>query len=69
MPHLLPQGVSEIHLHPAAKRTAALVAALPRYRHEKELAALLNPALKSRTTELDIRLVSYSDLAAALTNT
>ena len=65
----LPDGVSEIYLHPAAERTPALTAAMPGYRHQEELAALLSPTLKSRIAELDVRLVSYSDFGAALTKT
>jgi hopanoid biosynthesis associated protein HpnK len=68
VPHL-PDGVSEIYLHPAAERTPALVAAMPGYRYEEELAALLSSDLRSRIAELGIRLVSYSDFATPLTNT
>ena len=44
----LPDGVSEIYLHPAAERTPALVAAMPDYRQCDEFAALLSPALRRR---------------------
>jgi chitin disaccharide deacetylase len=64
LPHL-PQGVSEIYFHPAAVRCAALSAAMPGYRHEEELAALLSPSAKSLVAELGIRLGGYSDFAAA----
>jgi chitin disaccharide deacetylase len=64
VPHL-PDGVSEIYLHPASKRSPALAAATPGYRHREELAALLSPALKSLVGELGIRLVSYTDLVMA----
>ncbi len=63
LPHL-PDGVSEIYLHPATERTPALVSAMPGYRHRDELMALLSPSVRSHITELGIRLVSYSDLAA-----
>jgi chitin disaccharide deacetylase len=66
LPHL-PDGVSEIYLHPAIERTPLLVSAMPGYRHEEEFAALLSPSLKCRITELGIRLVSYSDFAIGLT--
>jgi chitin disaccharide deacetylase len=62
VPHL-PGGVSEIYLHPAAVRAPALVAAMPGYRQQEELAALLSSALRSRIAELGIRLASYSDFA------
>lgn len=68
LPHL-PDGVSEVYLHPAAERTPALLAAMPGYRHQEEFAALLSPSLRSRVAELGIRLVSYSDFATALTKT
>jgi len=61
IPHL-PDGVSEIYLHPAVDRTPLLVAAMPSYRHCEELAALLSPALRSRIAEFGIRLVGYGDL-------
>ena len=67
VPHL-PDGLSEIYLHPASKRTPALVAATPGYRHRDEFAALLSPALKSLVGELGIRLVSYTDLVMARRN-
>jgi hopanoid biosynthesis associated protein HpnK len=62
LPHL-PHGVSEIYFHPATVRSAALSAAMPGYRHEEELAALLSPAAKSLAAELGFRLGGYSDLA------
>jgi hopanoid biosynthesis associated protein HpnK len=68
LPHL-PDGVSEIYLHPAAERTSALLAAMPGYRQQEELAALLSPSLRSRIVELGIRLVSYTDFAMAVTKT
>jgi hopanoid biosynthesis associated protein HpnK len=58
----LPDGVSEIYLHPATKRTPKLAAAMPKYRHQDEFAALLSARLKRRIAELGIALVSYSDL-------
>jgi hopanoid biosynthesis associated protein HpnK len=62
IPHL-PDGVSEIYLHPATERSPALAAAMPGYRQEQELAALLSPPVKNLITELGIRLVSYCDIA------
>jgi hopanoid biosynthesis associated protein HpnK len=64
LPHL-PDGVSEIYLHPAIERTPALVSTMPGYRHRDELMALLSPLVRNRIAELGIRLISYSDLAAA----
>jgi hopanoid biosynthesis associated protein HpnK len=68
LPHL-PDGVSEIYLHPAAERTLALLGAMPGYRQQEEFAALLSPSLKSCIAELGISLVSYTDFAMALTKT
>jgi chitin disaccharide deacetylase len=61
----LPDGSSEIYFHPAARRTPALVAAMPGYGHPEELAALLSPAVRQRIDALGIRLVTYSELAAS----
>jgi hopanoid biosynthesis associated protein HpnK len=65
----LPDGVSEIYLHPATEHTPALAAAMGGYCHREELGALVNPALKALIAELDIRLVSYGDLATASAET
>lgn len=63
IPHL-PEGVSEIYLHPASRRSAALELAMPGYCQREELTALVSPALKALIAELDIGLVSYGDLAS-----
>jgi hopanoid biosynthesis associated protein HpnK len=62
IPHL-PDGVSEIYLHPATRSTPALAAAMPGYRHGDELAALLSPAVQSRVAEFGVTLACYNDLA------
>jgi hopanoid biosynthesis associated protein HpnK len=59
----LPDGVSEIYLHPATERIPALAASMPGYRQKQELAALSSPAVKRLIAGLGIRLVSYGDLA------
>lgn len=41
-PHL-PQGLSEVYFHPAARRDALLTELMPAYQQEAELAALLDP--------------------------
>ena len=61
IPHL-PDGVSEIYFHPAARRTPLVGAAVPSYRHQDELAALLSPLVRDRIAESGIKLISYSDL-------
>lgn len=62
LPHL-PDGLSEIYFHPAAWRSPALFAAMPRYRQTGELAALVSPKVRSRIAELGIGLESWSTLA------
>ena len=61
----LPPGDSEIYLHPASRTSQALAEAMPGYRHEDELAALLSPAVRRRVADLGIRLIAYGDLAPA----
>ena len=62
LPHL-PPGDSEIYFHPASRTSPELEAAMPGYRHEDELAALLSPAVRRRVADLGIRLIGYGDLA------
>ena len=61
----LPPGDSEIYLHPATRTNQALAEAMPGYRHEDELAALVSPAVRRCVTDLGIRLIGYGDLAPA----
>jgi hopanoid biosynthesis associated protein HpnK len=42
----LPDGVSEIHCHPATRRCPEIDRTMPRYRHEAELAALTSQRLR-----------------------
>jgi hopanoid biosynthesis associated protein HpnK len=43
----LPDGVTEIYLHPAAVSGAAIAASMSGYRHADELAALLSPSVRA----------------------
>jgi chitin disaccharide deacetylase len=43
----LPDGLSEIYFHPAARRDATIDALMPDYEHEAELAALTDPATRA----------------------
>jgi chitin disaccharide deacetylase len=61
LPHL-PPGNSEIYLHPASRTSRTLADAMPGYRHEDELAALLSPAVRRCVADLGIALIGYSDL-------
>jgi chitin disaccharide deacetylase len=63
VPHL-PDGISEIYFHPAAKRTPRLVAGMPGYRHCEELAGLLSPRVSRRIAESGIRFATYAELTA-----
>jgi hopanoid biosynthesis associated protein HpnK len=60
----VPDGVSEMYFHPATSRTAALRRAMPDYRHEAELAALVSAAAIREIAAARIELISYSDLVA-----
>jgi len=42
----LPQGVTEIYLHPATESGAAIAPSMSGYRHSEELAALLSPRVR-----------------------
>ena len=42
----LPQGVTEIYLHPALESGAAIAPTMSGYRHAEELAALLSPGVR-----------------------
>jgi hopanoid biosynthesis associated protein HpnK len=59
----LPDGVSEIYCHPAARRDAATDALMPDYEHEAELAALIDPDLRTMLQRFGIVLGGYGDLA------
>jgi len=43
----LPQGVTEIYLHPAVVSGTAIAASMSAYRHADELAALLSPRVRA----------------------
>jgi hopanoid biosynthesis associated protein HpnK len=43
----LPEGVTEIYLHPAAQSGATIAPSMSGYRHADELAALLSPRVRS----------------------
>ncbi len=53
LPHL-PDGLSELYAHPAT-----VAGAVPGYRHDEELAALVSPAVRRRVEELGIGLTSF----------
>jgi hopanoid biosynthesis associated protein HpnK len=63
--HLLrqvPDGVTEIYLHPGTRAGAQIAPSMHGYRHTEELAALLSPRVNARLTQLGIRRCAYGDL-------
>jgi hopanoid biosynthesis associated protein HpnK len=62
IPHL-PDGISELYFHPAARRDALLDSLMPDYEHEGELAALVSPRLRDAFSGMT--LTSYGEISAA----
>ena len=58
----LPEGVSELHLHPATARWPGM---LSYARCEDELDALTNPSVRNALSELGIVTTSFSELCSA----
>jgi len=58
----LPDGISEIYLHPATEGILVLDAAMPGFRRTGELGALLSPVVQTRVAEFGITLATYSGL-------
>jgi len=56
----LPQGITEIYLHPAATH-GALTASMSNYRHDAELAALLSPRVRAAVAATGAGLGGYRD--------
>jgi chitin disaccharide deacetylase len=61
----LPEGLSEIHCHPATRRCAELDKNMSSYGHEAELCALTDPDVRATLeTSGVLRLAGYGDLLA-----
>ena len=61
----LPDGVSEIHCHPATRRCPALDKTMSNYGHEAELQALVDPEIRSALSALGTTAISgYGGLRA-----
>ena len=58
----LPPGVSEIYFHPATHRDARLTRLMPDYKHEAELAALVDPAVRAALAQAGAAQTSYDAL-------
>jgi len=61
----IPDGLSEIYFHPASRTDTALSSLMPDYRHEDELAALLNPEVR-KALEAVGGLTSYGAETSAI---
>jgi len=55
----LPPGLSEMYFHPASHRDPLLTRLMPDYEHEAELAALLNPAVRTAFDRADAIRTTY----------
>ncbi len=60
----LPEGVTEIYLHPATESGAAIAPSMSGYRHADELAALLSPRVRAAIAACGARSGSFRLLTA-----
>ncbi|HEX3844631.1 MAG TPA: hopanoid biosynthesis-associated protein HpnK [Steroidobacteraceae bacterium] len=60
----LPDGVTEIYLHPAVESGAAIAASMSGYRHADELAALLSPRVRAALAASGAQTGGFRRLAA-----
>lgn len=58
----LPHEVSEIHCHPASRRTTIIAEAMPGYDNEAELGALLSQKVRARLVSMGLSGRGFSDL-------
>jgi len=58
----LPQGVTEIYLHPATASGAAVAPSMDTYRHADELAGLLSARVRDTIAALNVRRGGYGDI-------
>lgn len=63
----LPDGVTEIYLHPAVESGGAIAASMSGYRHADELAALLSPKVRDAVAACGAQTGGFRQLAAAAT--
>ena len=61
----LPEGLSEIYLHPATRRCPEIDRTMADYDHEGELAALSSSRVRERIAALGIVRTSFSDVVSA----
>jgi hopanoid biosynthesis associated protein HpnK len=60
----LPEGVTEIYLHPATRSGTAIAASMHGYRHEAELAALTSPQVRDALGRAGAVCGGYGDLSS-----
>jgi chitin disaccharide deacetylase len=58
----LPDGVTEIYMHPAVQTQLPLTSSMSHYRHSDELEALLSPRVRDAVTSTKATCGGYSDL-------
>lgn len=58
----LPPGVTELHFHPATRRSHETDATMPGYRHEDEFRALTSERLRKVLDDARIRKIAFSEL-------
>ena len=58
----LPNGVSEIFLHPATGLSDETDIEASRFQFEEEFCALIDPMIKEAVTKTGVQLISFSDL-------
>lgn len=59
----LPEGVSELHFHPAAGDWQGTDAAASRYRHGDEFSALTDPAVAAAFANAGVERIAFRDIA------
>ncbi|HEY6620580.1 MAG TPA: hopanoid biosynthesis-associated protein HpnK [Steroidobacteraceae bacterium] len=62
----LPQGVTEIYLHPAVDSGTVIAPSMRSYRHAEELAALMSPRVRETIAALNIRHGGYGDVLRSI---
>jgi len=60
----LPDGVSEIYLHPALPSHTPIAASMPDYRHGDELRALMSPSIRDAIAGANVICGGYMDCAS-----
>jgi hopanoid biosynthesis associated protein HpnK len=58
----LPDGVTEIYVHPATRRSSQIDRDMPGYRNEAELEALTSPTVRGALDASGARRIAFSDL-------